>query len=64
MSGNCLVYSDLSSQFMDLGEEQRHVSFYSAILDQRHTLEARRNGRGTTVVANPWELLSIGLIKF
>ena len=49
---------------MDLGEEQSLVNFYGAILDQRHTLEDRRNGRGTTVVANSWELLSIGLIKF
>ena len=39
VSGNCNVYSDLRSQYGDLGEDQNLVQFFRAVLDRRDSLE-------------------------
>ena len=39
VSGDCPVYSDLRSQFGDLGEDKNLVKFFRAVLDRRDTLE-------------------------
>ena len=39
MSGNCLVYSDLRSQFGDLREDKNLVNYFRAVLNRRDTLE-------------------------
>ena len=78
VSGNCSVYSDLRSQFGDLGEDQNLVQFFRAVLDRRDTLEEEdRTWQPTTatVVASPvpgnrdrtsqsGDSLPIGLTRF
>ena len=39
MSGSCEVYSDLRTQFGDLGEDRNLAEFFRAVLDRRDTLE-------------------------
>ena len=75
LSRNCSVYSDLRSQFGDLGEDQNLVR---AVLDRRDTLKEEDRTwqpQTATVVASPvpgnrdktsqsGDLLPIGLIQF
>ena len=39
VSGSCEVYSDLRTQFGDLGEDKNLVDFFKAVLDRREELE-------------------------
>ena len=39
VSGSCEVYSDLRTQFGDLGEDRNLAEFFRAVLDRRDTLE-------------------------
>ena len=78
VSGNCSVYSDLRSQFGDLGEDQNLMQFFRAVLDRRDRLEEEDRTwqpPTATVVASPvsgdrdrtsqsGESLPIGLIQF
>ena len=79
MSGDCPVYSDLRSQFGDLGEDKNLVQFFRAVLDRRDTLEEEEDRMWqpsiATVVASPvpgnrdmtsqsGDLHPIGLIQF
>ena len=56
VSGNCSVYSDLQSQFGDLGEDQNLMQFFWAVLDRRDRLEEEDRmwqPPTATVVASP-----------
>ena len=56
VSGNCSVYSDLQSQFGDLGEDQNLMQFFWAVLDRRDRLEEEDRTwqpPTATVVASP-----------
>ena len=56
MSGDCSVYSDLRSQFGDLGQDQNLVNFFRAVLDRREALEEEDRTwqpSTATVVASP-----------
>ena len=56
VSGNCSVYSDLRTQFGDLGQDQNLVNFFTAVLDRRDALEEEDRTwqlSTATVVASP-----------
>ena len=56
VTGDCPVYSDLRSQFGDLGEDQNLADFFKAVLDRRDSLEEEDRTwqpSTATVVASP-----------